>query len=617
MASPLVARGLGPVHLHGFCTSRDCRAEGLSREVSGVASPSRSRSAVVWLQLLLVGGLASVVLILAQAYRSASSSRVVAERALRDYGDFAAWSYREHLIGRVREVIDEVLGPVNHGDGLHQMGNRVPDARELGHYFRWDVTCLCHRPHVGPLPLRFYGFTLGSDTVAVGDNLAATGTSGWLVDPPAERVLDAPVTRLPVHPSVRLPLVPPDEARWLNAKMTAVARKSERTPWGYNLIVDSYKNTSRFLATRSMPTAWGDTVVYAVEYSPEGVDSLFSGVLSSGSLLPPSLVGHHANQEILDLEITDYHRRPLFSTRPDVRWELDALNMLPASFGSLHIRAQISPQLAEMLLIGGVPESRVPLLLILLLLAVGLTVWAALQLRREVRFATERANFVANVSHELRTPLAQVRLVLDTIKLGREGDAQAREAALGIADREVLRLQHLVDGVLQFSRGQRPDSPKVRLDLSRETRVIAREFEPLASPRGVTIEVRGDEGVMAMMQTGALRQVLVNLLDNAVKYGGADSPVVVEVNARPGGGARIAVSDSGPGVPAADRARIWRAFERGSFAKSQAVGGSGIGLTIVQQIADAHGGRAWVADTSSGGATFVFEVPDDARGTRH
>jgi signal transduction histidine kinase len=221
---------------------------------------------------------------------------------------------------------------------------------------------------------------------------------------------------------------------------------------------------------------------------------------------------------------------------------------------------------------------------------------------------------VANVSHELRTPLAQVRLVLDTIKLGRAGDAQARDAALGIADREVLRLQHLVDGVLQFTRGPRPDSPKARMDISRETRIIAKEFEPLALSRGVTIAVSAADGVMAVMQTGALRQVVVNLLDNAVKYGSANSPVIVEVQQRPGGGARVAVSDSGPGVRAAERDRIWRPFERGSLAKSQAVGGSGIGLTIVQQIADAHRGRAWVEDAPTGGARFVFEVPDDGAG---
>ncbi len=565
-----------------------------------MASPDRSRTAVVWLQLLLVGGLASVVLILAQAYGTTRSSSVVAERALRDYGGFAAWSYREHLLAHFREVVDEVLGPVNHGDGLHQ-GTNVPHARDLGHFIAWDQRCLCHRPRTGPLPLRFYGFTIGSDTVGVGHNLATAGTDGWLVDPPAGRALQVPMS-----------LAATEEARWLNPTMTAIARESDRTTWGYNLIVERYNDVHRFLAMRSMPTQWGDTVVYAVEYSREALDSLFGAVLASQSLLPASLVGRHSNLEILDLEVSDYHRQPLFSTRPRMRWELDALNMLPASYAGLHIRAQIRPQMAEMLLIGGVPASRVPLLLILLLLAVGLTVWAALQLRREVQFATERANFVANVSHELRTPLAQVRLVLDTLKLGRAGDAAARDAALGIADREVLRLQHLVEGVLQFTRGVRTDSPKVRTDVLRDARTIVQEFTPLAAPRGVRIEVRGDDGVVVMMQNGALRQVLVNLLDNAVKYGGPNAPVFVDVHARKGGGARISVTDSGPGVPVADRARIWQAFERGSLARSQAVGGSGIGLTIVQQLAEAHGGRAWVEDATGGGARFVFELPDDA-----
>ncbi len=577
-----------------------------------MASPDRSRSAVVWLQLLLVGGLASVVLLLAQAYRSSSSSRVVAERALRDYADFAAWSYREHFIARMREVVDEVLGPVNHGDGFHQAGSQVPHARELGHYFRWDVKCLCHRPRVGPLPLRFYGFTLGSDTVALGDNLAAAGR-GWLVDPPGSVPLEAQVVSRVRHPSTLVSN--PHEARWLNRRMAEVVRARERSSWGYSLIVDWFNGSHRFLAVRSMPTAWGDTAVYAVEYSREAVDSLLGGILSSESLLPSSLIGRHSTREILDLEVSDYHRRSLFTTRADIEWDVDALNMLPRSFGGLHVRAQISPALAGMLLIGGVPESRVPLLLILLLLAVGLTVWAALQLRREVHFATERANFVANVSHELRTPLAQVRLVLDTLRLGRAGDEEARHAALGIADREVLRLQHLVDGVLQFTRGARRDAPRVRLDVSREARVIAREFAPLAAARGVTISVGGSDGVMAVMETGALRQVLVNFLDNAVKDGGPNSPVQVEVFPRPGGGARIMVSDSGPGVPPADRARIWQAFERGSRAKVEAVGGSGIGLTIVQQIAESHGGREWVEDAATGGARFVLEVPDDNRGT--
>jgi signal transduction histidine kinase len=94
-----------------------------------------------------------------------------------------------------------------------------------------------------------------------------------------------------------------------------------------------------------------------------------------------------------------------------------------------------------------------------------------------------------------------------------------------------------------------------------------------------------------------------------VKYGGDRSTVTVEVAAREEGGARVAVSDTGPGVPPADRERIWRPFERGAAARAHAVGGSGIGLTIVRQIAEEHGGRAWVEQAPGGGARFVVDLP--------
>jgi signal transduction histidine kinase len=564
---------------------------------------NRSRLAVAWLQVLLVVVLACVVLILAEASRAARSSQVMSERALRDYADFAAWSFREHLRADIRAAVDELLGPVNHGEGMHEAAG-IPEARELGHYLRWDGSCLCHRPRKGPMPDRFIGFTLGSDTLGVGVNLAPSGTEGWLVDPPMGR-----------HYMVPAMVYTPDEVQWINGMLTRVARRWPKSEWGYDVIVTHRGPQHRFFASRSMPTVWGDTVVYAFEYRPTAVDSLLAAVLTSSDLLPASLVGTRDVRDLLDVQVDDGNGRPLFMTgKESQRWELDATTVMPESFGGLRVRSQLRPELASALLIGGTPRSRVPLLLVILALTIALSILAALQLRREVRFASERSTFVANVSHELRTPLAQVRLVLDTLRLGRGGDAEARAKALGVADREVLRLQHLVEGVLRFTRGPKhDDAPRVPVDVAREARTVASEFQPLATPREVHVEVEGDAPVTATLQNGALRQILLNLFDNAVKYGRDGSTVTCEVRTLPGGGARVSVTDRGQGVPVSDRERIWRPFERGGAAKHRVSGGSGIGLTIVREIAEDHGGRAWVEDAPGGGARFVVDLPDEKR----
>jgi signal transduction histidine kinase len=153
----------------------------------------------------------------------------------------------------------------------------------------------------------------------------------------------------------------------------------------------------------------------------------------------------------------------------------------------------------------------------------------------------------------------------------------------------------------------------VPVDVAREARTVASEFQPLAAQREVQFEVVGDESVTVALQNGAVRQILLNLFDNAVKYGRERSTVTAEVRSLAGGGARISVTDRGAGVPLADRERIWRPFERGAAAKHRVSAGSGIGLTIVREIADDHGGRAWVEDAPGGGARFVVDLPDEKR----
>jgi two-component system sensor histidine kinase TctE len=137
-------------------------------------------------------------------------------------------------------------------------------------------------------------------------------------------------------------------------------------------------------------------------------------------------------------------------------------------------------------------------------------------------------------------------------------------------------------------------------------REIIAEFEPLARARGVSIELTAAATPVVPVRLDALRHILINLLDNAVKYGPPEQTIRVSVFSE-GERVMIAVQDEGPGIPAAERETIWRAFARGSTATAS--GGSGIGLTIVRELARAHGGTAYVDAAPEQGNRFVVAFP--------
>ena len=307
----------------------------------------------------------------------------------------------------------------------------------------------------------------------------------------------------------------------------------------------------------------------------------------------------------------DARGRPLFANASGGEWALDTRYALPPAAGGLVVHARIRPALADALVIGGLPRSRLPFLLGLLVLATGLSVVAVMQLRREGELARLRADFVSSVSHELRTPLAQIRLYLETLRLGRWGTEAQREHALVVVDRETRRLAHLVENVLQFSRASRGDrGPRQRTDVAGELACVAEEFAPLAASRGARIAVTLGDPPPVAMRAGALRQVLLNLLDNAVKYGPAGQTIRLHAAGTPDGRAVVlTVDDEGRGVAPGERESVWRPFHRGAAASELGAGGSGIGLAVVREIVVGHGGRTRIDAAPGGGARVVVELP--------
>src|SRR2546427_5026946 len=127
--------------------------------------------------------------------------------------------------------------------------------------------------------------------------------------------------------------------------------------------------------------------------------------------------------------------------------------------GDLHAEATLRASVADQLIIGGLPKSRLPLILGLLALTAVLIGTALVQLRRESQLARLRTDFISGVSHELRTPLAQIRMFSETLVLGRVRSDEERRRSLAIIDQESRRLTHLVENLPHFSRSERPTAP--------------------------------------------------------------------------------------------------------------------------------------------------------------
>jgi signal transduction histidine kinase len=279
-------------------------------------------------------------------------------------------------------------------------------------------------------------------------------------------------------------------------------------------------------------------------------------------------------------------------------------------FGGLKSVVALRPTLAKTLLIGELPSERLPLLLGVLALSAALATIGVMQLRRESELARLRSDFIASVSHELRTPLAQVRMFAETLLLGRVRSDEERLRSLQIVDQEARRLTHLVENILQFSRAEREAirlSP-VPSELGSQVLEAIEAFAPVARARHVAIQTALEDDIVCVVDPAALRQILLNLLDNAVKYGPLGQTVTITVR-RAGDRARIIVDDEGPGIPPEYRNRIWEPYQRLESAVDAAVAGSGIGLAVVAQLVALHGGRAWAEGAPGKGARFLVELP--------
>ncbi len=225
-----------------------------------------------------------------------------------------------------------------------------------------------------------------------------------------------------------------------------------------------------------------------------------------------------------------------------------------------------------------------------------------------------QVDFVADVSHELRTPLTAVKGTVETLRDGAVDDLYVRDRFLETIESETDRLIGLVNNLLLLSR---VDSEALNLrreavDLEHLTEAATDLMASRAEKRDLVLQVGASPGVpQAWADVDRIQQVLVNLLDNAIKYSRSGGSVTVSLNSTEDGSqwALVQVRDEGIGIPAEDLPRIGQRFFRADRARSRADGGSGLGLAIARALVQAHGGQLWVESQEGVGTTVSFTLP--------
>jgi signal transduction histidine kinase len=402
-------------------------------------------------------------------------------------------------------------------------------------------------------------------------------------------------------------LVPAAAVAALRDTLTNSVALMNEASWRFRLVLLDLGGAGNgvYLRSATFPGGFGIRGVNTCPWQ----DAAFASMVANTPALPPSLTSGVSLDSLYSVALTSPSGGWTNSTPHMYGEEFSGSAVVGPEFGDLELVVSLNPAIASDLVIGEIADSRAPSSIGLLILSALLLTAAVMQLRREYKLIAARSEFVSNVSHELRTPLSQILIFTELLKMGKLRSDEERNRSLGIIDKETRRLIRLVENILQFSSGESVPSPKAsNLPLGKVVGDTIEAFAPLAESRASQLIAEIPDSIAVWADRSSVEQVLLNLLDNAVKYGPRGQTVRVEATAR-GGEIEISVEDQGPGIPPDDRSLIWEGFQRLERESNSDKAGSGIGLSVVKTLVERMAGRVSVADSSTGGARFVVLLP--------
>jgi signal transduction histidine kinase len=311
------------------------------------------------------------------------------------------------------------------------------------------------------------------------------------------------------------------------------------------------------------------------------------------------------------ITVTDSKENLVFSNQPPDRGEPEAGGAIPFIFTDwylgIRMRNLSENQLARQYFIYNFSLSVVASLLL-----IGGAFLALRTASRAMKLSQMKADFVSNVSHELRTPLASIRVFGEFLKLGRVKDPEKTAEYGAYIETESRRLTQLIDNILDFSRiesGQKTYRFEYA-DLSQLVAETLRVFVVRLEQSGfeITFDAPPRRTAEALIDSEAISQAFINILDNAVKYSGDAKRIKVSVDSEPGW-ATVSITDEGIGMENEELEKIFEKFYRVSTGLVHDVKGSGLGLSIVKHVIEAHHGRVTVQSKPGQGTTFTLYLP--------
>jgi signal transduction histidine kinase len=227
--------------------------------------------------------------------------------------------------------------------------------------------------------------------------------------------------------------------------------------------------------------------------------------------------------------------------------------------------------------------------------------------RLDAAFVAQR-RFIADASHELRNPLAVIRTNLDVVLSDPNTDEISLRDTSAVVRRATERMSKMVDDMLALARLESPQQLDERVDIGEVANEIAEEFTAVAQSHDVVLRRSISDGIFVAGDRYALKRALANLAQNALRYSPAESSITIAAGSKDGW-VWTAVEDQGPGIAPEHRHQVFERFWRADRSRSRSLGGSGLGLSIVQQVAQAHSGLVKLSSEVGRGSTFVIWIP--------